>query len=722
MSVNKANIVELEQRHQEQQVQTERPVELELEVLKEISEVMRDDPAVSTAMDVARQTPDIFLEVQPMLTRRDEFEEIALQGEVHRTFTPLFAGLITSKRARVLMELAMEEHTENEAGMLWELIREGNVYTSELVVGSGVHAAIYNAERLSNDPAEPALTVELSENEGGQFAAPEGPVFRTNTRTRPEDTSTPNVPGTHGSLNHFEGPGVLQQADITGSAYGTQDTLGLPVRINHLLYSMLINETEVVQVSANEATESGVAGKYAVTLRRKSDGEEVQVITDRLVFASGLGEPKTGFEKNDQATQDIVNEEIAKAEAGEDSQIMSFAQFASRVGDESDPFPLRKFGWVAVIGAGDSGAAATEYLLGYGPDPRLSTAQLDRVNEVFWIGQEAQTREQMAQSTRLRYIGIAQEMPLEGDDEYAHRISPITGRAYKVERTEDGRLRIYHGTKNEDGTFTPGGDIVVDHAILTTGFNPTTDKICKDVIPAEGEKEEQVEDESGWAVAKRFVGTEIYKIGPAAELLVSDQDAQMSPAIKRGKEIGKTVAVWASSEETAAAARILGSVEKSVGAPESLTTIEVPQPKITLPEIVGSAEPGEARRFVISSKEIHSKLPYDVNSEDVTRLSVGASLQKYEFPATFGGLSLEVKRVQTGEGEYGFELTTSPELPEDSEYSAMLTDMISEPILQAVVVRLTEKAVHSSQTLVLDIPTASGKVQVSEVDLRVKRR
>ncbi len=696
----------------------------QLEVLKEVADVMREDPAVSSMFDVVRQTPDIFTEIQPVLSRDKEFDSAALPGELHRTFTPLFAGISMSRRGSTLLELAIDRHTDCEAEQLWGLIIKGEAYTSELVVGSGVHAAIYNSERMTADPKVPALTIDGGASAGGQFAGPEGPVWFLNTRTRPEDPDAPNVPGGKGSLNTLE-RGVLQQSDISGSSYASQDTLALPTQVNHLLYSKVLNRTEVVRVEENNSDESGRPGLYKVTLRC-GELEEATVTTDRLVFASGLGDPVTGFENSDQDTQDIIEEEKAKFKRGEDAQIMTFEQFAERVGDESDPFPLRPFGWVAVIGPGDGGAVAAEYLLGSGPSTRMSSTQLDQVQEVFWIGQKAETREEYMQSSRQRYRNLGLEFPVDTKSGYAHRLTPIPTRAYKIERTEDGRIKILHGRRETDGTITHVDDVVVDHVVLATGFKKKTEKICSSVLKPdhEGKVDEFVTVDDGWAIARRYSGTQIYIVGPAAELPVSRQDRDTSPAMKRGKVISKTVAVWASAEETAAAARLLSSQKPDGERPASLTTKQTAKVEpVELPPIdLSNNQQGSQMVAEVAKEKIHSLLPHDANSEDITRLAVGTALHRYVFPESLDSIRLTIQRISESENGWRFDVKTNVGFPQSPEYIRLMDDLIGEPLLQSVLVRLTERSVHSSQTAVLDIPLSMRKVSIGEVEIRVKRR
>src|SRR6476619_810385 len=70
-----------------------------------------------------------------------------------------------------------------------------------------------------------------------------------------------------------------------------------------------------------------------------------------------------------------------------------------------------------------------------------------------------------------------------------------------------------------------------DHVVICAGFtNSINDIISSNVDRAPLREELVVDDELG-PVAKRFVGTEIYKIGPCADLPVTRAERAQSPAL-----------------------------------------------------------------------------------------------------------------------------------------------------------------------------------------------
>ncbi len=693
--------------------------ETQKEVLIDAAEVMRTDPATSTMLDIVRRTPDIFAEIQPILGRRDEFAEAALPHELHRTFTPLFTGIALSRRGRDLLEIAIDHHTDEESEALWNFVQAGHTYVPELMIGSGVHSLIYNAERMLHEPEQQALTVDINRRTGGQFAQPETAVWFLNTRTRPEDPRQHNVPGSAGSLNTL-GRGVLQQADLSGAAFASQDTISLATRVDHLLSSRVLNETEVVSVRPN--TEQIKPGAYIVELRRK-DGTICSIQTDRIIIASGLGEPITGFEKSDEVTKRIIAEETAKLVTGADAQVMTFEEYAARVGDAGNPFPLQGFSEVAVLGAGDGGAVAAEFLLGFGPALRKSVAQLDRVERLHWVGQKSKTRDEFLMQSRQRYRDLALEFPV--DDAYNHRINPLEGRAYKLERTEDGKIRVFFGVKGDDGEIKPSGEIEVDHIILATGFNDQTDDICEDVLSSISgdEKDELVFSDGQWAVGRRYKGTQIYKIGPAAHLPISEKAKSASPAMRRGKVIDSTPAVWASAPETAELARVLSGQPIGEGM-ENLATIPIVRETIILPAYEEGISTDPIRLEVMPT-EVRGVLSADTISEDIVSFAVGEQLHHYHFPDDLKSITMQVIQKEAPDGNqkaYRFEVIVSPALTATPEYKKMLNELLSNSLLRSVFVRLTNKAIDSSQTLTVEIPINNKTIDASMIHLHVQGR
>jgi hypothetical protein len=136
------------------------------------------------------------------------------------------------------------------------------------------------------------LAVDQRQRIGGQFADAEQPVFRLNSRNRPqlegEDREARNLPGTEQTINPLGSMATLQVSDVSGESYVTQDVLAHATRFN------------AATATENFATQFTIVGTETV---RRSDGVEVTrcsfldtqrnqlhtIDTDSLTIAGGIG-------------------------------------------------------------------------------------------------------------------------------------------------------------------------------------------------------------------------------------------------------------------------------------------------------------------------------------------------------------------------------------------------------------------------------------------------
>lgn len=680
--------------------------EREWEAQRNVAERLRSDRSLSTMVSWARHTPEVFSEVYDFIARKDELlDGSRAEGQLHREYTPVLAGIMNSERGMEVVDLAIDRSVEELTAEVKERLRVGDAYVHELVVGSGPHAQIYSTEKAVANPGHPALTVERDRRIGGQFALAESAVWNLNTRTRPEDALSSHLPGTEGSLNTL-GRGAVQQSDLTGEAYGSQDRLADAVRMNHALVSRVVNRTEVVAV--RDSADETLPGRMQVEMRDTQTGEIFFLQTDRVVLTTGLGEPRTGLEQADPASQDLVARNLDQFERTGRSKIMLLEQAVQRLGDKHEPFPLRDMGEVAVVGPGDSGAIVAEYLLGYGPAPRKSVAGLDRVEKVHWIGQKSKTREDFDVRQRYKMLGL--EMPREHAPDYTTRIEPAEGRCFRIEEEGD-KVRLYY--RNKAGEES---SVLVDHVVLATGYVDRTDEIVQ-VGAADGEQE-TVTDDDGMPIAKRYAGTEVYKAGPNTQLELTDVKRNDSPAMQR-MDVKRTVAVWAFADETEALARKLAAADVAEGNPDDmLSDLRTPEP-VPLPELRPAAEPSP---LYIAMQELSSRdrLPAGVSGEDVLRFAVGEHLAGYAFPKDTEGFKLHVQRATNGAPQFTVDITPGTACQQE-EYCRMLRELMNDRVMQDMLQRLTEKRVSRRQQVDIDIPLRDGTVVLEDIEYHIPR-
>ncbi len=673
---------------------------------------LREKPAVLSVIQTVRQTPELWEEVSPVVKRSEDFRESSDEGHSLRTFTGLFAGVAMSERAWALMDVAIDREIKHDSQKIKEALRAGEVYVHTLVMGSGPQAAIYNSTKWAHDPEHPPLTLDASERMGGQFAQPKDAVWELNTRTRPSRESELNLPGRRGSINHLP-YGVLQQADITSDVYGTQESLAKAIKVNHLLTSHIATGTKLSKINIIENPTNERPGLYEVELEDTETGEVYKVRTDRVILAAGLGKERTGLENADETTQTILAEEKAKLERGEDAQVLTYGQWAEQVGDVSNPFPLRGHKRVAVVSPMDSGRVAAKYMLGHGGHRRKSSAELDQVEQLVWIGQSNSSREEYMGDMAIRtvYKSLGLEMPLASDPEYNHRIKPVTGRAHRLERHGDA-IRVF--VKNKETGEESHYD--VDQLVLATGFIDTTDEL----LPEGHTDSEFVFDENGQEIARRIVGTEIYKVGPSAKLPISDMQKAMSPAAK-AKGLDTTVAVWATSRHTSELARMHAEQDRNAQIRTDLAATYWRE----IPLEVGTFKAADGSELTVQVKEseLQKGLNPVVSNEDLVKLAVGDLWHNFRFSPELSGVNLRITREADGISE-GVVLRVGSDTVsmEDSNFQAMAEELFKDPVFAAAATRLTDRAANSNQSTEITIPIVDRRVDVGGITANILRK
>jgi hypothetical protein len=199
---------------------------------------------------------------------------------------------------------------------------------------------------------------------------------------------------------------------------------------------------------------------------------------------------------------------------------ISFTRFLKLVNDLD--FPLEEFGdRVAVIGAGDSGSCVVEYLLGQGPPSGLDVASTAFPKRIDWYGQECLFKEDYDRYARSRYAGIGRYMPRLDEPNYYARVFPTRARALSIER---GNVVFYR-----DGAKQPRRSGPYDSIIVCSGFNET------DALLTPGVTERPIEtvEVDGLPVAKRYSATQVYRVGPAADLPVTNIEKEENKVLEK---------------------------------------------------------------------------------------------------------------------------------------------------------------------------------------------
>lgn len=386
----------------------------------------------------------------------------------------------------------------------------GDFYMDDLIVGGGLHAAVYAATAQARTGVRPA--VAEGRRMGGVFALCDDPVFYLNSRNRPGDLG---LPGTSAALNVIPN-GMIQPSDLNGSEYQTNVEFAFAIRANLAMYADMLPLSSVRRIERNYSTPAD--REYYVA------ANGLQARANRIIIATGVGRPTLGLAS------------MAQQEGGTFIQqpgvVMSFEEFVRYVG-AGDPFPLRGWKNVAVVGAKDSGDAIVKYLLGQGP-MAPSPASLDTVERIDWYGQQCLFKEEFDQGARSCNAGIGRHLPRTSDTTYPYRVRPKPQRVSEVLPDHDSARVVYGSDHLLSDPY--------DHIVVCAGYkqspidlNPDVDRTLTDNEVRRGVplREEIVYDDDGTALARHYVGTEIYKVGPCADLPVTDAERATIPAAAR---------------------------------------------------------------------------------------------------------------------------------------------------------------------------------------------
>lgn len=363
----------------------------------------------------------------------------------------MLAGIALDEKARMAMDAKIDE--------IFASFEPKPVVEPEIVVGGGLHAAIYCAVRVAMG-APPPLVLEMRERAGGVFACSRRASFYLNSRNRPGNLS---VPGTNGALNVLPGAPV-QPSDLGGEEYQTNDALAWVIR-------MTLAMNARVQTGATISSVERIDGQTEAVFLVGGGGYKA----NRVIVSTGLTNPKQVFPNSLKYNGKTV---------------LGFEQLMAKM---DEPFPLRGMRRVAVVGGGDSGKTAIETLTGKGPRRGYSVASLDYVETIDWYGAKQTNRTDWINCNRTRYKSIASLLPISLG--IPSRVNPKP----KAEVVSEGYACAYVN------------DIPYDCVIVCVGYDelPT---------PAVGADEEYI---SGGRKLGKYRDNRIV-VGPASAIPLSD--------------------------------------------------------------------------------------------------------------------------------------------------------------------------------------------------------
>lgn len=283
-----------------------------------------------------------------------------------------FPDRLAAQLTGIALDPASRAYVDQGLDNFWQFSRRLPYYSTEVIIGSGFHAAVYAATRVQRGFPRP-LVLERSSRAGGVFAFP-GPVFYLNSRNRGGGLGLAGDTGTN--PNYLPGA-PIQTASLSTGDFQTNADMAFVIRLALAQYADVRTRSEVSEVRSN------FDDSYSLYL---SNGSAINA--SRIIDVRGLGDPRDEDKANG-------------------SNILTFPQFMRRM---AGIWPLRGVRRAAVIGNGDAARVSIEALLGIGPQPAMTPAMLDKVERVDVYGSLPATMESWCRSERGRYNKIGRSL------------------------------------------------------------------------------------------------------------------------------------------------------------------------------------------------------------------------------------------------------------------------------------------------------------------------
>lgn len=438
------------------------------------------------------------------------------KGEHHRNLTPMLAAIMSDAETGRSFMRAVDATVREESDALKAEALSGPIKADIVIAGYGLHGTIAAATLRSELPDARIIIVDANDRPGGQFRSyGERPVLSINSRAhRRQDNRLKSLPGQNGNLNPFGPQAPMQATDLSTETYTTNLDLGNTAAVNGILSAEGMVGVELIDRTDAEDGET-------ITVRDKNTGQEIIIDAEFFIGAAGAGE---------------------RAEKEKSNKILSYEDFLSIFGDETNPFPMDQFigKTIAVKGGGDSGRTVNEILARLAPKEAYgsSLVQLGGPERVYWYGTDFTNREEYCKTNRGRYGQLSSFIYDPNEPQYSNRFQIIPTKA-KIEDTFDSSIG--------DQVCVIGTDIdlqyvdyVIDAGPLRSDFvDEFSNELAGNLIT--GALESGIEAFVGRQLSRRA-----FAVGPSAKLpLARSEQRAFADGIKEN-----TIALWKDSPRT----------------------------------------------------------------------------------------------------------------------------------------------------------------------------
>lgn len=446
------------------------------------------------------------------------------QGDFRRTLASMLKkGKNTMQQPRwdfvwTLQTLLVEAGANAKAVMKQRQDMGSKNIVDVVVIGAGVHSAIFNGVATSMRPDLRILTIEAGDVIAKNFMG-SGPMFRINSPELMEASA--NIIA--------EAP--VQLRDLTEDILPVSQVLGeVIVYAQYNSHSNFIFNSPVQNIVQ-------VGDMYKV---KTNDGLEVQAPV--VILGTGIGTPNIkgldpmswGLIYSESNTEFDPMKEVPGIQFFQDATRRIRTAYRANV-EPLAPYLGKK---VAVIGDGHSGNVFTEFLIGKGfTEIYTKDGDVQADLDLYWVGQKALSFQDFRKRNPHRGAPRYYES-LKGIYEPGSRVTPVPGRLSYIKLAEGQAQKYEIGAEGQPPTYA-------DKIVIATGFRSIAVDISKDVgdnarmdwitgtvpgLPANARMVGQILTGPEDAPVKH----PLYALGPAAAPLTND--AELDQTITRNRD------------------------------------------------------------------------------------------------------------------------------------------------------------------------------------------
>ena len=488
-------------------------------------ETMRSDPSsqakMNSYLDTQNGTRPKSLYEQRLSQLKKQRDLSPVEAEYFKSverlsvFNPyLVAAFNTNPKlvSTVANEVLELKSTETQAKL------EDKGYFPLIQVGTGPAGTIALGEVTRNNPnlSKQILVIDSGSKVGGPFAVPNGAAWSLNSANAksasvrnltdlPENTEeAKTVRGNTGSsLRWFPGERLKEKPDIrygdinpivdysvmlseiNDQDYANNwDLQNLIAVQNALLVENLSLETQLVKIEPN--LDPNLAGDKVVTLRIKQgeDSKEIQIRTDALFIAGGLGEANYGFNLDcSQASQNLLGQEQKNSK--EFPKLSTTLEAFKALVDENDQKEFEEDSTLIIYGAGNSLDTLLEFFSRQFSDN--TNQSIKNIKKIYVVADKDF-------NARPRYAKIKDIFPRNSNPNFVEIINSRVCDVDTLKENDDKELVVFD--KDFELISNLQGDpIKGNYVIAATGFTSNLDGIL------EGYSEKLAESDDNQALA-----------------------------------------------------------------------------------------------------------------------------------------------------------------------------------------------------------------------------